>query len=228
LVGVERQRPVLTPAARAAGFTNEAGVDGTVRFLKNRTGMWVLEECMREWESANERAPYATLLAEATTAPPHHRTIDLSARDFGERGGMPAKIDAACRANGFEPPTSRGGLVRFILESLAQSASDALDECDALTAQRTEVVHVVGGGARLGLLNQLTAAACGRPVVAGPDEATALGNLLAQVRALGDLPAGVSLREAARNSVTLTTYSPQSAAPNGAARAVTSPSLHGI
>jgi rhamnulokinase len=212
LVGAELAAPVLTPAARAAGFTNEAGLDGTIRFLKNRTGMWVLEECVREWGERGERPTWDTLRVEAEGAPSAGHTIDLDAPEFGERGGMAAKIDAACRAGGREAPASRGALVRLVLESLAHGYRRTLDELEALTGERAAVVHVVGGGARNDLLNQLTADACGRRVVAGPEEATVLGNLLVQARALGDLPPGVSLRDVARRSARLTEYAPRAAA----------------
>lgn len=209
LLGAELAAPVLTPAAREAGFTNEAGLDGTVRFLKNRTGMWVLEECIREWDAAGERHSYEELLAAAAAASPCAGTLELNAAEFAERGGMLAKLAAACRAGGLPFPASRGGLVRLVLDSLAESYRRTLAELEALTGVRTEVVHVVGGGARNALLNQLTADACGCRVVAGPQEAAALGNLLVQARALGDLPAGVSIREAARRSSRLSLYDPR-------------------
>jgi rhamnulokinase len=202
--------PLLGRQAREAGFTNEAGLDGTVRFLKNRTGMWVLEECVREWAAADgERVSYDALMTAAAAAPPTDGTIDLNAPEFAHRGGMERKVAAACRAVGMSPPDGRGALVRLVLESLAASYRRTLVELDALRCTAAEVVHVVGGGARNALLNQLTADACDRPVIAGPEEATALGNLLVQARTLGDLPAGISVREAARQSSRLTTYEPQ-------------------
>jgi rhamnulokinase len=197
---------MLSGAARAAGFTNEAGLDGTIRLLKNRTGMWVLEECVREWDAQGARAPYAVLVAEATAATAPPGTIDLDAPAFGERGDMIAKVWAACDACGLGRPASRGALTRLLFESLADSYRRTLDALEALTGERTEVVHVVGGGARSALLNQLTADACGRRVIAGPDEATALGNLLVQARALGDLRAGASVRDVARASVELNEF----------------------
>ncbi|GAC1514258.1 MAG: rhamnulokinase family protein [Gemmatimonadaceae bacterium] len=211
LVGRELPAPVLTTAARTAGFTNEAGLDHTIRFLKNRTGMWVLEECIREWAAAGDRLPYDMLMAAAAASDPGHHSLDLDAPEFGERGGMPGKITAACVAHGVAFPTSQGAIVRLILESLAESYRRTLGELETLTGERADVVHVVGGGARSALLNQLTADACGRPVVAGPDEATSLGNLLIQARALGDLPAGVTVRDAARRTARVTEYAPRRA-----------------
>jgi len=212
LVGAELDAPLLTREAREAGFTNEAGLDGTVRFLKNRTGMWALEECVRAWEAADGARPsYEALLDDARAAPPSARTIDLDAPAFGARGDMPARLTEACRARGLDAPASRGALVRLILDSLAASYAATLDELDALAGRRSEVVHVVGGGARNALLNQLTADACGRPVLAGPDEATVLGNLLVQARTLGDLPPGATVRDCARRSARITEYTPRTA-----------------
>ena len=214
LVGAELDRSVTTPAAREAGFTNESGLGGTIRFLKNRTGMWVLEECIREWAEAGERPAYETLMGEAEAELASARAalppIDLDGAGFGERGHMPAKIAAACERAGAPPPASRGALVRLVLESLSAGYRRTLDELEALTGERAEVVHVVGGGARNVLLNRLTAEACARPVVAGPAEATALGNLLVQAAATGGLPAGVSVREAARRSAELVEFVPGS------------------
>ena len=208
LVGAELTTPVLSPAARAAGFTNEAGLDGTIRFLKNRTGMGVHEECMREWGEKGERPAYEGLLDAAAAAPPAAGTLDLDAPELARRGAMVARLEDACRAAGLSMPATRGTLVRLVLESLADSYRRTLAELEALTGVRAEVVHVVGGGARNHLLNQLTADACGRRVVAGPQEATALGNLLVQARALGDLAAGTTVRDVARRSATLFEYLP--------------------
>ena len=208
LVGAECASPVLTDAARRANFTNEAGLGGTTRLLKNRVGFWVLEECIREWTEADgERPDYETLVAEAEAAPPVNLYVDLNEPPFALRGGMAGKIEAYCLAHGIPVPASRGATVRLILESLAESYRRTLGELAALVGERAEVLHVVGGGAYNDFLNQLTADACGLPVVAGPAEATALGNLLVQARALGDL-AGGSVRAAVRQAITLRTYTP--------------------
>jgi rhamnulokinase len=208
LVGTELGRPRLTSEARRAGFTNEVGLDGTIRFLKNRTGTWILEECIREWAELGERIGWEQLMREASTSPSPGFTIDCNAPAFAERGAMVIKINAACTAIGASPPDSRGGLTRLVLESLAASYRDTLAELSTLTGVEFAVVHVVGGGARNEVLNQLTADACGRRVVAGPAEATALGNLLLQARTLGHLPEGVSIREAARRSTDTVEYAP--------------------
>src|SRR5947207_46787 len=207
LVGAELQAPVLTAAARQAGFTNEVGLDGTIRFLKNRTGMWVLEECLREWRADDSGLAWETLFAEAAVSSSAH-VIDLDAPQFGARAGTVPKIAAACRDSGAPAPATRGEISRLVLESLADGYRRTLDELEALTGARARVVHIVGGGARNRPLNQLTADACGRRVVAGPEEAAALGNLLVQARALGDLPRGVAIRDVARASATLSEFLP--------------------
>jgi rhamnulokinase len=215
LVGVELDAPILSAAARQAGFTNEAGLDDTIRFLKNRMGMWVLEECCREWADEGERPSYDALMAAAAAAPSSGQTLDLDDATFAERGGMTAKLMNATRARGIVLTAGRGALVRLIIESLAASYARTIAELETLTGRRIEVVHVVGGGALNDLLDQLTADACERRVLAGPDEATVLGNLLVQARTLGDLPRGVSVREAARQSATLTEYTPRKVGPVG-------------
>ncbi|MFL5606475.1 MAG: rhamnulokinase family protein [Gemmatimonadaceae bacterium] len=208
LVGGELSRPVVTSAARRAGFTNEVGLDGTIRFLKNRTGTWILEECAREWLDSGEVVPWELLMREAAPVQSPGFTIDCNQPAFGERGAMVGAIRRACAAIGAPVPETRGGLVRLVLESLADSYRSTLDELAALTGVEIEIVHVVGGGARNAILNQLTADACGRRVLAGPVEATALGNLLLQARTLGHLPNGVSIREAARHSTDVIEYTP--------------------
>jgi rhamnulokinase len=216
LVGAEIGRPIFTSAARTAGFTNEVGLDGTIRFLKNRTGTWILEECVREWREIGEPVAWEALMREAAVTRPLGFAIDCNQPAFAERGMMVDKIKNACGAIGAPVPDSRGGLIRLILESLADSYRSTLSELSSLTGVEIAVVHVVGGGARNMILNQLTADACGRRVVAGPLEATALGNLLLQARTLRHLPRGVSIREAARLSTDIIEYTPGRAASDSA------------
>ena len=217
LVGMELDEPVLGTAAREHGFTNEAGLDGTVRFLKNRAGMWVLEECRREWEEEGTRYGHEALFRTAAESTSLGTVIDLNAPQFAGRGEMVRKLIDACAASGVDAPATHGGFVRLILESLAASHAAALDELEAVTGTRVDDVHVVGGGARNELLNQLTADRTGRRVLAGPEEATVLGNLLVQARALGDLPPGVTVRDAARRSSKITEYHSRHDAPHRSA-----------
>jgi rhamnulokinase len=215
LLGVERQEPIVTEAARAANFTNEAGLDGTVRFLKNLMGTWMLEECRREAAAGGEEWEYPTLFAEAEAAPPPVSLLDLGDRRFAERGGMRAKVARQCAERGVAEPATRGELVRLLLESLAADYTRAIAELERFTDERIDVLHVVGGASRDTFLCQRIAQASGRRVVAGPAEATALGNVLIQARALGDLPRGTSIRDMVRDSCAPREHLPRrSAAPS--------------
>lgn len=210
LLGVERAEPVLTDAAREASFTNELGLDDTVRFLKNLTGLWVLQECRRAWEEAGEAVDYEILQREASEAPSTGDVVDLDDSRFLERGQMPEKLRDYCREHGLSVPESQGEFVRLILESLAADYREKLEMLEEILDERIEVVHLVGGGSRNELLCQWTADATGRQVVAGPAEATALGNLLIQARTMGALPDGTSIREVVRANADLRTYDPGS------------------
>ncbi|MER7544039.1 rhamnulokinase family protein [Spirillospora sp. NPDC127506] len=181
LVGVELDAPVLTRESREANFTNEAGVDGTVRYLRNVMGLWLLQECLRAWGGPDLPA----LLAEAGRVPGLRSLIDPDDPEFLPPGDMPARIAAHCRRRGFPAPSTRAETVRCIMDSLALAHRAALRRAAALSGVDVEVVHLVGGGSRNDLLCRLTADAAGLPVAAGPVEATALGNVLAQARAHG-------------------------------------------
>ncbi|MFJ9624055.1 rhamnulokinase family protein [Streptomyces sp. NPDC101181] len=204
LAGLELDAPVITEAGRAANFTNELGLDSTVRFLRNIMGLWLLQECMRAW-GLTEVAP---LLAEAAHAPGLRSVVDAAAPEFLAPGDMPGRIAAACRATGQPVPRTPGAFTRCVLDSLALAHRTAIHEAQQLAGRAVDVVHIVGGGARNALLCRLTADATGLPVVAGPAEAAALGNVLAQARAHGlpgDLAA--SRRLIARHQP-LTRYEP--------------------
>ncbi|HEY0536880.1 MAG TPA: rhamnulokinase family protein [Actinoallomurus sp.] len=203
LAGVELTAPVLTAESRAAGFTNEVGVGGTIRYLRNIMGLWLLQESLRTW---GESASLPALLAAAAEAPPFAALVDPGDREFLPPGDMPARIAAHCERTGQRPPGSRAETVRCILESLALGHRAAVREAARLSGRVIEVVHVVGGGARNTLLCQLTADACGVPVIAGPVEATAIGNALVQARAHGLTG---DPRELIRRTQPLTTYTPR-------------------
>jgi rhamnulokinase len=199
LVGVELDEPVLTEAAREADFTNEGGVDRTIRFLRNVSGLWVLSEAMRTWESRGEGVELPALLVEATDAPALRSVVALEAPEFLPPGDMEARIAAACRRSSQPEPTTRAEVARCVLDSLALAYRRVVRQAAALSGVDVEVVHVVGGGARNELLCRLTASACGVPVLAGPVEAAALGNVLVQARALGaPLPDLASMRALVR------------------------------
>lgn len=180
-VGVELAEPVIGPAVRAAGFTNELGIDGTVRFARNITGLWPLQEALRNWGGP----PVEGLLAEAAALPALRSVVDLDTPEFLPPGDMPARITAQCRATGQQPPARPAEFVRCIVDSLALAHRKAVRRAAELTGHRIEVIHMVGAGARNDLMCRLTADACGLPVIAGPVEATALGNALIQAGAFG-------------------------------------------
>lgn len=185
LVGVELERPVLTDASREAGFTNEGGVDGRVRYLHNVMGLWLLSECIRDWERSGETISLAGLLDQAAAVSTPVPVFDADDEAFLAPGDMPARIEAWLAAHDRPVPGSRPELVRSILQSLAEAYARTIRAAAQLSGHEVSVVHIVGGGSQNALLCQLTADATGLPVVAGPTEATAMGNVLVQARALG-------------------------------------------
>lgn len=205
LMGVERKDALITKASREGGFTHEAGLDGTIRFLKNLSGLWVLQECVREWSEA-ERIDWGELEAEARQVASQGELIELDNPRFLPRGQMEERVRAYYQENGWRFPESRAQLVRTILESIAASYRRCLDELQKITGESIDRLYMVGGGTQNQLLCELTAQATGLPVTAGPVEATALGNLLIQARTLGHLPAGVTIREMAVKSSELRFY----------------------
>ncbi|MDR7273667.1 rhamnulokinase [Catenuloplanes atrovinosus] len=206
LVGVELDEPVLTEAGRAANFTNEGGVDGTIRYLRNVMGLWLLQESCRVWGGPD----LPGLLAEAAVREPFASVVDPDHPDFLAPGDMPARIAEFCRRTGQPVPADPPAVVRTVVDSLALAHRRTVREAAALSGRRVDVVHVVGGGARNALLCQLTADACGLPVLAGPVEATALGNVLVQARAAGAAGPGLAeLRALLRETQPLTRYEPR-------------------
>ncbi len=208
LVGVELRAPVRTEASRAANFTNELGVDGTVRYLRNVMGLWLLQECLREWDREGD---LAELLEAAAHAPARRSLVDAADPVFLAPGGMPARIEEYCRESGQPVPRDHAEVVRCILDSLAEAYRRAVHEAVSLSGARVDVVHIVGGGAYNTLLCQLTADAVGLPVVAGPAEAAAIGNLLVQARAAGAVRGGLDeLRELVARTQPLRRFEPVS------------------
>ncbi len=205
LAGLELDAPVLTEASRAANFTNELGLDGTVRYLRNIMGLWLLQECVRSWGNPD----LATLLGEAADVPPLRSVVDAGDAAFLAPGRMPARIADACRDAGLPVPESPAEVTRCILDSLALAHRRAITEAQALADRPVDVVHIVGGGTRNALLCQLTADACGLPVVAGPPEAAALGNVLVQARADGLVGDRAAMRELLARTQPLTRYEPR-------------------
>lgn len=209
LVGLELSGPVLTADSRTANFTNELGVDGTVRYLRNVMGLWVLQECLRTWQEEGQHVDLPELIAAARAEPALGCVVDLDDPSFLPPGDMPARLAAAAQRAGQEPPRTPAQAARCILDSLALAYRRAVRQAGGLAGREVDVVHVVGGGARNELLCQLTADATGLPVVAGPAEGTAVGNLLVQAQANDDLAPGLpALRQVVADSVTTRRYEP--------------------
>ena len=226
LVGLELDQPVLTPASRAANFTNEGGVDGRTRYLRNVGGLWLLQECLRSWADGGAEVDQDSLLAAAAALPAGGPTFDVDAPDLIAPGDMPQRIQRACAALGLDAPQARPEIVRSILDSLAVAYARTTAEAEQLADHPVEVVHIVGGGSQNALLCQLSADLSGRTVLSGPVEATALGNLAVQARAAGLLPADFDeLRRTLRNGLDLQVYNPSE--PRLAASAASAPAVGG-
>jgi rhamnulokinase len=205
LAGLELDAPVLTEESRAANFTNELGLDGTVRYLRNIMGLWLLQECVRAWGDPE----LGGLLLDAAKVPALRSVVDAGDAAFLAPGRMPERIAEACRVSGQPVPESPAEITRCILDSLALAHRRAVEEAQRLADHPVDVVHVVGGGTRNALLCQLTADACGLPVVAGPTEAAALGNVLVQSRAHGLVGDLAGMRRLLTRTQPLTRYEPQ-------------------
>lgn len=205
LVGVESARPVITAQTLAYNLTNELGVNGTTRLLKNVMGLWIVQECRRAWGNPE----YGVLYAEAQAAPSAGPLIDPDDARFLAPGlDMPQRVQAYCAETGQRPPQTPAEITRCVLESLAYRTAQVLRQLAEVTLQPIHTVHVVGGGSQIAFLNQLIASVSGRTVVAGPVEATLIGNLLVQAEACGSV-AGGCLRDVVRRSEWMDTFSPQ-------------------
>jgi rhamnulokinase len=185
LVGVELDRPVLTEESREANFTNEGGVDGKIRYLCNVMGMWLLSESIRVWKREGQSVELTTLLDQAAAITTPVPIFDANHSSLLPPGDMPKRIAALCAEAGAPVPESPAAFTRSILESLAEAYATALDDAERLSGSKINTVHIVGGGSQNALLCQLTANRTGRRVLAGPVEATAVGNVLIQGRAAG-------------------------------------------
>ena len=214
LVGIELSAPVMTEAAAAANFTGELGVDGTVRFLRNVMGLWMLEECRRDRTTSGHPQPIPDLLAAAAVVPAGSALVDAGDDVFLAPGGMQARIADAVRAAGGRVPATPAEVTRTVVDSLAVAYADAVAQASALAFVPVDSVHVVGGGSRNTLLCQSTADATGLAVHAGPGEATVVGNALIQARALGAITGDLTaLRGLVAASFPTTAYLPDPASP---------------
>ncbi len=212
LLGVEVQEAVLTSRALDLNFTNEGGVDGTYRLLKNIMGLWLVQECKRAFARQGNNYEYAELARLAMGAPPFRSLIDPDDPRFLNPQDMPGAIQQYCRETSQAIPEAEGQIIRCVYESLALKYAKVIGWLEELTGTRIESIHVVGGGSKNTVLNSFTANACNRRVIAGPAEATALGNLLVQARARGEISSLSQLRESARTSSDFQEFAPDAAA----------------
>lgn len=208
LMGIETERPIFSSRALELNFTNEGGVGGTYRFLKNISGLWLLQECRRIWD--RERVfSYAELIGLANAAPAFRSLIDPDDARFLNPSDMPGEIREFCRLSDQAEPDSVAATVRCILESLAFKYRWTLDQMQSLVPDRISRIHIIGGGSRNDLLCQFTADATGLPVTAGPAEATAAGNVLMQALCLGSVDNVAAIRSIVRDSFPLKTFTPK-------------------
>lgn len=209
LMGIELPAPVITEESCAMNFTNEGGVDGTVRFLKNITGMWLLEQCRAVWSRQGREYSYEEIVRMTEGAAPSPGVIDPDAAEFAAPTDMPQAIRAWCAAHGVPSPADDAALMRLIFDSLAAKYAEVLGKLRRLAPFEIECLHVIGGGAQNDLLNRMTADAVGIPVVAGPAEATALGNIMVQARAAGVVSSLAEMRRYIGRSIETKTYQPK-------------------
>lgn len=212
IMGAEASDPIVNAQSLKYNFTNEGGVNGTWRFSKNIMGLWLVQECRRTWARGGEELSYAEITQLAAEAEPFRSIIDVDADEFFQPGNMPARIQKYCVRTGQPVPETKGAIVRCALESLALKYRWTLDRLEEMLGYRLEPIHIIGGGTQNRLLNQLTADATNRSVVAGPIEATAIGNVLMQAVALGHLKSLDEARAVVRHSFKPETYEPQTSA----------------
>ncbi|NLX12563.1 MAG: rhamnulokinase [Phycisphaerales bacterium] len=212
LMGVEVDHPIINADSLKYNFTNEGGVNGTFRFLKNIMGLWLVQECRRVWQQAGQEYSFGQLAEMAGNAKPFAAVIDPDNAGFFQPGDMPARIREYCTNSKQTPPQDPGQVIRVCLEGLAMTYRLTLEQVEACTKERVEVIHVVGGGTQNKLLCQMTADATGRKVVAGPVEATAIGNIAVQAVATRLLPDIWAARELVRRSFDVVNYEPQNTA----------------
>jgi rhamnulokinase len=209
LMGAEIPAPLVSEEVRNCNFTNEGGVGGTIRFLKNIMGLWLVQECRRVWERAGNAYSYEELMRHAEAVPPFVSLVDPDHSSFWLPPSMPQALANFCAMTGQPAPGEPGAVVRCALESLALRYRWVLEKLEELLGKRLETIHIVGGGSQNTLLCQFTADACNRPVLAGPVEATAIGNVLVQALGLGLVGSLPQAREIVRQSFEVRSYEPR-------------------
>lgn len=209
LVGLEVDRPIINQAALEANATNEGGVYGTYRLLKNVMGLWILQQCRATWEKEGTSLSYDALVEMALTAKPLTAFVNPDDSAFLLPGDHPRLIREMCQKSGQPIPETRGAVVRVVLESLALAYRQVIEQLTAVSGQEVKVIHIVGGGSQNSLLNQMTADATGIPVIAGPSEATVIGNAVVQLITLGELGNIQEARQMAKTAGSMSQYEPE-------------------
>jgi rhamnulokinase len=209
LAGIETGAPIVTPEAAEANVTNEGGAFGTIRLLKNIMGLWIVQQCRATWREQGERYSYAELVEMARAAPPLRSLVDPNDPGFLPPGDHPARVRALCEGTGQPAPQKPGETVRAVLESLALAYRDVFERLEAVSGQTVDVIHIIGGGSQNDLLNQMTADATCKPVLAGPVEATVIGNALVQLISLGEFGGLSEARRAAASMAGMKRYEPE-------------------
>ena len=212
LMGIESKEPIITPETYELNYTNEGGVEGTTRFLKNICGMWILEQCRKEWSLSGKDYSYLEIVGMAMSAIPFKSFIQPDDPSFANPSSMLDAIDAFCERTGQEKPANDAQVIRLIFESLALRYRQVLEDLDHIATHPIERLHIIGGGSKNRLLNQLTANAIGRKVVAGPSEATAIGNVMIQAVAAGIVSSLQEMRSIIHASIETEEFVPQSVA----------------
>ncbi len=209
LMGIETREPIITEESFHHNFTNEGGVDGTTRFLKNICGMWILEQCRKEWEREGKSYSYPEIVEMANSAEPFVSFINPDDASFANPQSMLKAIETFCVRTGQTPPQSDKQIVRTIFESLALRYREVLEILESMSPFAIDVLHIIGGGAKNALLNQFTANAIGKRVVAGPSEATAIGNIMMQAIGAGVVGSLAEARKIIRASIETEEFLPQ-------------------
>ena len=209
LMGIESKEPVITPETYELNYTNEGGVEGTTRFLKNICGMWILEQCRKEWTLSGKDYGYPEIVEMAMSATPFKSFIQPDDPSFANPPSMLEAIDAFCERTGQEKPENDAQVIRLIFESLALRYRQVLEDLDRIATHPIERLHIIGGGSKNRLLNQLTANAIGRKVIAGPSEATAIGNVMIQAMAAGVVSSLQEMRSIIHASVETEEFAPE-------------------
>jgi rhamnulokinase len=209
LLGLEIPEPIINADTLRYNLTNEGGVGNTYRFLKNIMGLWLIQECKRIWEREGSPISYTDLIREAEEAKPFSAIVDPNDNHFLNPPDMPEALAQFCQNSGQQPPATKGAFVRCALESLALKYRTVLEKFEQLRGKPVDVLHIVGGGVQNTLLCQFTTNATGKPVIAGPVEATAIGNIMMQAIATGDISSIAEGRELVKQSFDVVTYEPQ-------------------